>query len=68
MANTQVDIGVRVELPSIIWEHFSKKIYEPKIWYRSKLYGDTTRMFCFNERGNVVVENTDGVMTVNGLV
>jgi len=66
MANTQVDIGVRVELPSIIWEHFSKKIYEPKIWYRSKLYGDTTRMFCFNERGNVVVENTDGVMTVNG--
>ncbi|MBN2879913.1 MAG: FAD-binding protein [Clostridia bacterium] len=66
MTNTQVDIGVRVELPSIIWEHFSKKIYEPKIWYRSKMYGDTTRMFCFNERGNVVVENTDGVMTVNG--
>jgi uncharacterized FAD-dependent dehydrogenase len=23
-------------------------------------------MFCFNERGNVVLENTDGVMTVNG--
>ena len=66
MSNTQVDIGVRVELPAIIWNHFSKKIYEPKIWYRSKQYGDTTRMFCFNERGNVVVENTDGVMTVNG--
>ncbi|MEX1376292.1 MAG: FAD-dependent protein [Eubacteriales bacterium] len=66
MSNNQVDIGVRVELPAIIWDHFSKKIYEPKIWYRSKQYGDTTRMFCFNERGNVVVENTDGVMTVNG--
>lgn len=66
LANNQVDIGVRVELPSIIWEHFSKKIYEPKIWYRSKGYGDTTRMFCFNERGSVVTENTDGVLTVNG--
>ena len=66
LKNNQVDIGVRVELPSMIWEHFSKKIYEPKIWYRSKRYGDITRMFCFNERGNVVTENTDGVLTVNG--
>jgi len=66
LSNNQVDIGVRVELPAVIWDHFSKKIYEPKIWYRSKQYGDTTRMFCFNERGNVVMENTDGVMTVNG--
>ncbi len=66
MSNNQVDIGVRVELPAIIWDHFSKKIYEPKIWYRSEQYGDVTRMFCFNERGNVVLENTDGVMTVNG--
>lgn len=66
LTNNQVDIGVRVELPAIVWDHFSKKIYEPKIWYRSKGYGDTTRMFCFNERGNVVTENTDGVLTVNG--
>ncbi|MBC8585102.1 NAD(P)/FAD-dependent oxidoreductase [Youxingia wuxianensis] len=64
--NNQVDIGVRVELPSIVWEDFSKKIYEPKIWYSSKQYGDTTRMFCFNERGSVVTENTDGILTVNG--
>lgn len=64
--NNQVDVGVRVELPSIVWEHFSKRIYEPKILYRSKQYGDTTRMFCFNERGHVVTENTDGVLTVNG--
>lgn len=66
LQNNQVDIGVRVELPSIVWESFSKEIYEPKIWYRSKQYGDITRMFCFNERGNVVVENTSGVLTVNG--
>lgn len=66
LQSNQVDIGVRVELPSVIWEDFSKKIYEPKIWYRSKQYGDITRMFCFNERGNVVTENTNGVLTING--
>ncbi len=64
--NNQVDVGVRVELPAIVWDHFSKKIYEPKILHRSKKYGDSTRMFCFNERGHVVTENTDGVLTVNG--
>lgn len=57
---------MRVELPAILWDEFSSKIYEPKIKYRSKAYGDTTRMFCFNERGSVVTENTDGVLTVNG--
>ena len=66
MSNTQVDIGVRVECDALIWDHFSKKIYEPKILYRSKQYGDITRMFCFNDRGYVVTENTDGVLTVNG--
>lgn len=66
LQNNQVDVGVRVELPAIVWDDFSKKIYEPKIWYRSTGYGDKTRMFCFNERGSVVTENTDGVLTVNG--
>lgn len=64
--NNQVDIGVRVELPSVIWEDFEKKIYEPKILYRSHKYGDTIRMFCFNGRGEVVEENTNGILTVNG--
>ena len=64
--NNQVDIGVRVELPYEIWENFSSKIYEPKIYYKNGLYGDRTRMFCFNERGYVVTENSDGVLTVNG--
>lgn len=66
LTNNQVDIGVRVELPAMIWEDFEKKIYEPKIHYTSKKYGDTTRMFCFNGRGEVVTENTNGVLTVNG--
>ncbi|MCL2082532.1 MAG: FAD-dependent oxidoreductase [Oscillospiraceae bacterium] len=61
-----VDIGVRVELPALTWDHFSSRIYEPKILYRSRRYGDITRMFCFNERGHVVLENTSGILTVNG--
>jgi uncharacterized FAD-dependent dehydrogenase len=64
--NNQVDIGVRVELPYEIWENFSSKIYEPKIYFKNGHYGDRTRMFCFNERGWVVTENSDGVLTVNG--
>lgn len=66
LVNNQVDLGVRVELPAPIWDEFSREIYEPKIWYRSKQYGDVTRMFCFNDRGSVVTENTGGVLTVNG--
>jgi len=66
LKNNQVDIGVRVELPASIWEEFEKKIYEPKIVYRTKQYGDVCRMFCFNGRGEVVTENTDGILTVNG--
>lgn len=66
LKNNQVDIGVRVELPAVVWEDFEKKIYEPKIHYRSQKYGDTTRMFCFNGRGEVVTENTNGILTVNG--
>ncbi|MCI8755070.1 MAG: FAD-dependent oxidoreductase [Oscillospiraceae bacterium] len=64
--NNQVDIGVRVELPALVWRDFAEKIYEPKIRYRSKQYGDSVRMFCFNDRGQVVTENTSGVLTVNG--
>ena len=66
LVNNQVDIGVRVELPYEIWEDFSKVIYEPKIKYATRGYHDTVRMFCFNERGQVVTENTDGILTVNG--
>lgn len=61
-----VDIGVRVELKSETWEKISSITYDPKISYVSQLYNDETRMFCFNDGGQVVVENTFGSMTVNG--
>lgn len=61
-----VDIGVRLELDASIWKKITDITYDPKISYISKKYQDETRMFCFNENGFVVVENTSGKKTVNG--
>lgn len=61
-----VDIGVRVEMPDLIWKKFSSKIYEPKIHYRTKTFGDSCRMFCFNQGGLVSAENNYGIITANG--
>ena len=61
-----VDIGVRVEMPDLIWRKFSDKIYEPKIHYRTKTFGDSCRMFCFNQGGLVSAENNHGIITANG--
>lgn len=61
-----VDIGVRVEMPDLIWKKFSDKIYEPKIHYRTPTFGDSCRMFCFNQGGLVSAENNNGIITANG--
>ena len=66
VANNQIDIGVRVECPRIICEEISEKIYEPKIKYLTKKHRDIVRTFCFNSGGEVVTENTNGILTVNG--
>ena len=64
--NNQIDIGVRVECPRIICEDISQQIYEPKIKYLTKKHRDIVRTFCFNSGGEVVTENTNGILTVNG--
>ena len=64
--SNRVDIGVRVELPATVFAHLTDELYESKIVYRTKQYGDKVRTFCMNPRGAVVNENTDGIVTVNG--
>ncbi len=64
--SNRVDIGVRVELPAEVFEHITSKVYESKIVYRTKKYGDLVRTFCMNPYGEVVSENTNGIVTVNG--
>lgn len=66
LLNNQVDIGVRIELPAKVFEHITDAVYESKLIYRTKQYGDTVRTFCMNPYGHVVMENVDGLMTVNG--
>lgn len=66
LINNQVDIGVRVELPARVFEHITDVVYESKLMYRTKQYGDIVRTFCMNPYGHVVSENVDGIITVNG--
>ncbi len=64
--SNRVDIGVRVELPAAVFAHLTNELYESKIVYRTKEYGDKVRTFCMNPKGAVVNENTNGIITVNG--
>ncbi len=64
--SNRVDIGVRVELPAVVFSHLTDELYESKIVYRTKNYEDLVRTFCMNPKGRVVNENTNGIVTVNG--
>lgn len=64
--SNRVDIGVRVELPAVIFSHLTDELYESKIVYRTEKFEDNVRTFCMNPRGIVVNENTNGIVTVNG--
>ncbi|MGI6177655.1 MAG: NAD(P)/FAD-dependent oxidoreductase [Eubacterium sp.] len=62
----RVDIGVRVELPAEVFKHITDEVYESKIVYKTEQYNDLVRTFCMNPYGEVVSENTNGIVTVNG--
>lgn len=64
--SNRVDIGVRVELPAEVFKHITDDVYESKIVYKTEKYNDMVRTFCMNPYGEVVAENTNGIVTVNG--
>lgn len=64
--SNRVDIGVRVELPYEVFSDLTEELYESKIVYKTKIYEDFIRTFCMNPGGEVVTENTNGLLTVNG--
>ena len=64
--SNRVDIGVRVELPAVIFSDLTDELYESKIVYRTEKFEDNVRTFCMNPHGIVVNENTNGIVTVNG--
>ena len=61
-----VDIGLRIELPAVVMEPVTSLTYEAKFIHNTPTFEDTVRTFCMNPYGEVVMENTDGIITVNG--
>jgi len=64
--SNRVDIGVRVEIPAVVFSDLTSELYESKIVYRTEKFEDKVRTFCMNPYGYVVTENTNGIVTVNG--
>jgi len=64
--NNQIDLGLRIEVPAVTLQEITDKIYEPKIIFNTALFDDVVRTFCVNPNGHVVMENTNGLITVNG--
>ena len=65
-SSNRVDLGVRVELPAVIFSHLTDQLYESKIVYRTEKFEASVRTICMNPHGIVVNENTNGIVTVNG--
>ena len=64
-----IDVGVRVEVPSPVLEELTSLLYESKLEFFSKSFGDRIRTFCMCPGGEVIMEATGGadpVVTVNG--
>jgi len=61
-----VDIGLRIELPAVVMEPITSLTYEAKFLYSTPTFEDAVRTFCMNPHGEVVMENTDGIISVNG--
>ena len=65
-SSNTVDIGVRVEVPATILEPLTSVLYEPKLIYKTKEFGDRIRTFCMNPYGEVSLEVSPDLTTVNG--
>ena len=65
-SNNPVDIGVRVEAPAVVTEHLTSTAYESKLIYYAPTFDDRVRTFCMNPYGEVVLENYEDLLTVNG--
>ena len=61
-----IDIGVRVEVPSIVMDSVTDINRDPKFHVRTSRYDDFVRTFCANRRGFVVKERYDGIVGING--
>lgn len=61
-----LDVGLRVEVPSIVMDPIIKINRDPKFRIMTKKYDDAVRTFCVNHQGWVVKEQYEGHIGVNG--
>ncbi len=61
-----IDIGVRVEVPSLLMEEICNINWDPKVHIRTPTYDDFIRTFCVSPYGFVVKESHDDFCLVNG--
>ena len=62
----KIEVGVRVEFPSIILEKHAKEMYETVFTMYTPTYDDLIRTFCPCPKGHVAIEKYDGFVCVNG--
>lgn len=61
-----VDIGVRVEVSSLIMKDITEINWDPKIYITTPTYDDSVRTFCVSPFGYVVKEQYKNFVLVNG--
>jgi len=61
-----IDIGVRIEIPSIIMKSIIENAWDPKFHIITKKYKDFIRTFCTCPNGFVVMEDYGEYICVNG--
>ncbi len=61
-----IDIGVRVEVPSVVMEDIISKAWDPKFHIYTQTYDDFVRTFCTCPNGFVVMEDYGEYISVNG--
>jgi hypothetical protein len=61
-----IDVGVRVEVPAVIYDPVIRVNRDPKFHIRTKTFDDFVRTFCTNAGGFVMEELYDGHVGVNG--
>lgn len=66
MSHNPVDLGVRVEVPAPVLAELTDNLYEFKLLYWSRTFDNLVRTFCVCPYGEVVAEELDDVLTVNG--
>ena len=60
------DVGVRVEVPSVLMDEVTAINYDPKFHIRTKTYDDFVRTFCTNPGGFIAQEDYGSFISVNG--